>query len=90
MMVHAILAKCQNRFVSVRFYKTDGTVSQKVVQLRATSRLVGNERGQAQGERMKAAGQIWGATKKGSCSFYDNRVVSIRFDGVEIGVRSGQ
>lgn len=83
--VREILDSLQNQFLTVSFIKKDGTERTVNGQLRATSRLVGNERGQAQGEAMKARGQVWIATPDGkSKSFYLDRVTRIRAKGLDI------
>ena len=77
-LVRMFLDSQDNRFLTVTFLKKDGTERTINGQLRAASRLVGNERGQAQGEAMKARGQVWIAKPDGSsASFYIDRVLQI-------------
>ena len=77
-LVQMFLESQANKFLTITFYKVDGAERTINGQLRAASRLVGNERGQAQGERMKAAGQVWIAKPDGSSgSFYLDRVAKI-------------
>lgn len=83
-LVRSFLDTRGNQFVTVSFLKKDGTETTKNGQLKATSRLVGNARGQAQSARMKAAGQVWMALNpktnggKESASFFLDRVTEIR------------
>lgn len=85
-LVEDVLAACANRFVAVTFLKVDGELRHYAGQLRATSRLVGNERGQRQGEAMRARGQVWLARPDGgSKSFYVDRVLGMRVDGKTYG-----
>lgn len=77
-LVQMFLDSQANKFLTVTFYKVDG--SERVIngQLRAASRLVGNDRGKAQGEAMAARGQVWIAKPDGkSGSFYLDRVTRI-------------
>lgn len=91
-LVESLLASCKNQFLTVTFYKTNGEVRTYNGQLRAISRLVGNERGKAQGEAMRARGQHWLALPSGeSKSFYADRVIGLRCKGarVEVGEHPG-
>ena len=88
-LVRMFLDAQGNKFLSVTFYKTDGTIATRNGQLKATSRLVGNARGAAQGDRMRAAGQVWLAKPDGkSSSFYLGRVVSINAGKASIAVNA--
>ena len=81
-LVRMFLDSQQNKILSVTFLKTDGTECLRVGQLRATSRLVGSERGIAQGEAMKERGQVWLAKADGkSSSFFLDRVIRIAAGG---------
>lgn len=81
-LVRMVLDAQANRFLSVDFYKTNGELVTRNGQLRATSRLVGNERGAAQGAAMKERGQVWLAKPDGkSSSFFLDRVKEIRAGG---------
>ena len=68
-----------SRIVTVKFLKADGT--ERVVNglFKPTSKMVGSDRGLAQGEAMKARGQvpIWEIASKQWKSFYADRVVEI-------------
>ncbi len=84
-IVRMILDAQANKFVTVSFYKTNGEHVTRNGQLKATSRLVGNARGQAQSERMRAAGQVWLAKPDGgSASFMLDRVTGIKAGGAII------
>ena len=84
-IVRAELDKLQNQFLTVTFMKNNGELRTYNGQLRATSRLVGNDRGIAQGQAMKARGQVWLALPNGeSKSFYLDRVVNIRARGLDM------
>ena len=101
-LVSMLLDAVQTRFVSVTFIKVDGTESTATGLLRAASRLVGNDRGIAQGAAMKERGQVWIATTgrkvdkvtgesklvKLSKSFYLDRVTGIRCAGAAIAVNA--
>lgn len=83
--VREICDSLANQFVTVDFVKNNGVPRTYNGQLRAASRLVGNERGQAQGEAMRARGQVWIALPNGqSKSFYIDRVTGIRARGLDI------
>ena len=84
-LVQMLLDAQGNKFLTVSFYKTNGEHVTRNGQLRATSRLVGNARGAAQSERMKAAGQVWLAKPNGgSASFFLDRVTGIKAGGAII------
>jgi hypothetical protein len=90
--VLAFLAKAGTKAVTVVFSSVDGKkpaeVKSRNVMLRATSRLVGSDRGKAQGEAMKTRGQIWGAKPSGgSVSFYGDRVHELRGGGEVLTAR---
>ncbi|QJA42989.1 hypothetical protein [Phaeobacter phage MD18] len=88
-LVRMLLDSIQNQFVTVDFIKKDGTLRTINGQLRAASRLVGNERGKAQGEAMRARGQVWIGTPDGkSKSFFVDRVTGIRCAGANINARA--
>lgn len=74
----AILKK-GTKFATVTFIKKDGT--ERVVNglFKPTSKIVGSEKGMAQGEAMKARGQvpIWCPASKSWKSFYVDRVLEI-------------
>lgn len=84
-LVRILLDSIQNQFVTVDFIKKDGTPRTINGQLRAASRLVGSARGKAQGDAMRARGQVWIATPDGgSKSFFVDRVTGIRCAGADI------
>ena len=68
-----------SRIVTVKFLKADGT--ERVVNglFKSTSKMVGSDRGLAQGEAMKARGQvpIWEIASKQWKSFYADKVLEI-------------
>ena len=68
-----------SRIATVRFIKADGTERVVNGMFKPTSKMVGSERGLAQGEAMKARGQvpIWEIASKQWKSFYADRVVEI-------------
>lgn len=74
----AILKK-DTKFATVTFIKKDGT--ERVVNglFKPTSKIVGSEKGMAQGEAMKARGQIpiYEVSSGSWKSFYADRVVDI-------------
>lgn len=88
-LVSLLLESVGTQFVTVDFIKKDGTPRTVNGLLRAASRLVGNERGKAQGEAMKDRGQVWIAVAGGgSKSFYLDRVTGIRCKGAGIEARA--
>ena len=68
------------KIATVTFIKADGT--ERVVNglFKPSSKIVGSDRGMAQGEAMKARGQvpIYELTSKQWKSFYADKVVSIK------------
>ena len=87
-LVRMLLDAVGTQFVTVEFLKKDGTPRTYNGLLRATSRLVGSERGKAQGAAMKERGQVWLAVAGGgSKSFFLDRVTAIRCKGAEIDAR---
>jgi hypothetical protein len=93
-LVSILLDSVQTRFVTVTFIKKDGTEGRANGLLRAASRLVGNARGVAQGEAMKARGQVWIACRdaktgaKTSKSFFLDRVTGIHCAGAKVNARA--
>lgn len=67
------------KIATVKFIKADG--SERVVNglFKPTSKIIGSDRGVAQGEAMKARGQvpIWEIASKQWKSFYADKVVEI-------------
>lgn len=78
-MVKELIEKKDTKIATVTFIKADG--SERVVNglFKPTSKMVGSERGMAQGEAMKARGQVpvWEISSKSWKSFYADKVVSI-------------
>lgn len=78
-MVKELIEKKDTKIATVTFIKADG--SERVVNglFKPTSKMVGSERGLAQGEAMKARGQVsvWEISSKSWKSFYADKVVSI-------------
>lgn len=86
-IVRMLLDSAETRFVTVTFYSTQNEIKTRNGLLRATSRLVGNERGAAQSARMKESGQVWLAKPDGkSSSFFLDRVLSISAGGASYSV----
>jgi len=77
--VKAKIAQKDTKFATVTFIKKDGT--ERVVNglFKPTSKIVGSDKGMAQGEAMNARGQIpiWCVASKSWKSFYADKVVSI-------------
>jgi hypothetical protein len=67
------------KFATVTFIKADGSIRVVNGLFKPTSKIVGSDKGMAQGEAMKARGQIpiWCAASKSWKSFYADRVVEI-------------
>jgi hypothetical protein len=78
-MVKELIEKKDTKIATVTFIKADG--SERVVNglFKPTSKMVGSDRGMAQGEAMKARGQvpIWSLQEKSWKSFMLDKVVSI-------------
>jgi hypothetical protein len=84
-LVRMFLDSQANKFLTITFYKVDGTERTINGQLRAASRLVGSDRGIAQGQAMKARDQVWIAKPDGSSgSFYLDRVTRISAGKAEL------
>lgn len=67
------------KIATVKFLKSDGTIRTVNGLFKPSSKIVGSERGVAQGEAMKVRGQvpIWSLQEKSWKSFYSDRVVEI-------------
>lgn len=78
-VVKTIVDNKGTKIATVKFIKADG--SERIVNglFKPTSKMVGSERGMAQGEAMKARGQvpIWEISSKSWKSFYADKVVEI-------------
>lgn len=68
------------KIATVTFIKADGTLRTVNGLFKPSSKIVGSDRGMAQGEAMKARGQVpvWCLKEKSWKSFYSDRVVEIR------------
>lgn len=68
------------KIATVTFLKTDGSVRVVNGLFKPSSKIVGSDKGLAQGEAMKARGQIpvWEIASKSWKSFYADRVVEIK------------
>ena len=67
------------KIVTVTFIKADGTLRTVNGLFKPSSKIVGSDRGMAQGEAMKARGQVpvYEIASKQWKSFYANKVVGI-------------
>lgn len=67
------------KIATVTFIKKDGTPRKINGLFRATSKMIGSDRGDAHGEAMRARGQvpIWSIHEKAWKSFFADRVVRI-------------
>lgn len=77
--VQELIEKKGTKIATVKFVKADGTIRTVNGLFKPSSKIVGSERGVAQGEAMKARGQvpIWSLQEKSWKSFYSDRVVEI-------------
>jgi hypothetical protein len=68
------------KIATVSFIKADGTIRVINGLFKPSSKIVGSERGQMQGEAMKARGQVpvYELTSKRWKSFYANKVLEIK------------
>jgi hypothetical protein len=68
-----------SKFATVTFIKADGSIRVVNGLFKPTSKIVGSDRGMAQGEAMKARGQvpIYEVSSSSWKSFYADRVVEI-------------
>ncbi len=82
----AMLADVGTKFLTVDFLKVNGEPRTVNGLLHPTSKMVGSERGIAQGVAMRARGQvpIWEVKTEGWKSFYANRVHGIRAKGLKV------
>jgi hypothetical protein len=69
-----------SKIATVSFIKADGSIRTVNGLFKPTSKMVGSDRGVAQGEAMKARGQvpIWEITQGKWKSFYADKVVEIK------------
>lgn len=79
-MVKELIEKKDTKFATVTFIKTDGSTRVVNGLFKPTSKMVGSERGMAQGKAMEARGQIpvWEITSKQWKSFYADKVLEIK------------
>lgn len=79
-MVKDLIEKKDTKIATVTFIKADG--SERVVNglFKPTSKMVGSDKGIAQGEAMKARGQVpvWEISSKSWKSFYADKVLEIK------------
>jgi len=77
--VQELIEKKGTKIATVKFIKADGTVRKVNGLFKPSSKIVGSERGVAQGEAMKVRGQIpvYELSSKQWKSFYADKVLSI-------------
>lgn len=78
--VKAMVEAKGSKIATVRFIKKDGTERVVNGMFKPTSQMVGSEKGLAQGEAMRARGQvaIWEIASRQWKSFFADRVVEIK------------
>ena len=78
-MVKDLIEKKDTKIATVTFIKADGSTRVVNGLFKPTSKMVGSDKGIAQGEAMKARGQVpvWEIVSKQWKSFYADKVVSI-------------
>jgi hypothetical protein len=77
--VQELIEKKGTKIATVKFIKADGTVRTVNGLFKPSSKIVGSERGVAQGEAMKSRGQVpvYELSSKQWKSFYADKVLSI-------------
>jgi hypothetical protein len=77
--IHQIIEAKGTKFATVSFIKKDGTIRVVNGLFKPTSKIVGSDKGMAQGEAMKARGQIpiYEVSSGSWKSFYADKVVEI-------------
>jgi len=77
--VHQIIEEKGTKFATVSFIKKDGSIRVVNGLFKPTSKIVGSDKGIAQGEAMKARGQIpiYEVSSGSWKSFYADKVVEI-------------
>ena len=77
--VQELIEKKGTKIATVKFIKADGTVRTVNGLFKPSSKIVGSERGIAQGEAMKSRGQIpvYELSSQQWKSFYADKVLSI-------------
>ena len=78
--VQELIEKKGTKIATVKFIKADGTVRTVNGLFKPSSKIVGSERGVAQGEAMKARGQVpvYELSSKQWKSFYADKVLEIK------------
>jgi len=78
--VQEIIEKKGTKIATVKFLKADGTIRTVNGLFKPSSKIVGSERGVAQGEAMKSRGQIpvYELASKQWKSFYADKVLGIK------------
>lgn len=77
--VQELIEKKGTKIATVKFLKADGTIRKVNGLFKPSSKIVGSERGVAQGEAMKSRGQVpvYELSSKQWKSFYADKVLSI-------------
>jgi len=77
--IKAIIEAKGTKFATVTFVKKDGSIRVVNGLFKPTSKIVGSDKGLAQGEAMKARGQIpiYEVSSKSWKSFYADKVLEI-------------
>jgi len=77
--IKAIIEAKGTKFATVTFVKKDGSIRVVNGLFKPTSKIVGSDKGMAQGEAMKARGQIpiYEVASKSWKSFYAEKVLEI-------------
>lgn len=77
--VQELIEKKGTKIATVKFLKADGTIRTVNGLFKPSSKIVGSERGVAQGEAMKARNQVpvYELSSKQWKSFYADKVLSI-------------
>ena len=78
--VQELIEKKGTKIATVKFVKADGTIRTVNGLFKPSSKIVGSERGVAQGEAMKSRGQIpvYELSSKQWKSFYADKVLEIK------------
>ena len=77
--VETVIKAKGTKIATVSFIKADGSIRVINGLFKPSSKIVGSERGAAQGEAMKARGQVpvWCLKERSWKSFYANKVISV-------------
>ena len=78
--VHEMIENKGTKFATVSFIKKDGSIRVVNGLFKPTSKIVGSDKGMAQGEAMKARGQIpiYEVSSSSWKSFYADKVIDIQ------------